>query len=145
MPSHKLMEVSAPLHPRATILLVESDDQVRSFICNLFMDAGYRVLPTRTSGEALREIEHHLGAIHLLVSDLASPEPDSLALAKLLRPQYPGLAVLFIVGSVESDPWDQDLVKGGAMLIEKPFHPIALLREVRHALQSMETPGVQTN
>ena len=122
-----------------TILVVEDDDQVRTFIRTLLTNDGYRVLEARTGGEGLAVAEEHLSEIDLLLSDMLLPELSGFDLAKQLRAKYPQLAVLFMTGYVEGEVVQRCTTALQAGFLDKPFQPAVLLEHVRDLLRSRDT------
>jgi PAS domain S-box-containing protein len=117
-----------------TVLLVEDDDVLRPLFSTLLTHDGYQVLAGRSGTEALHLGEHHVGPLHLLVTDLVLPQLSGQALAARLRALRPGLKVLYLSG------YGDEGVRGQPFL-QKPFAPDALARKVRELLdQGPETP-----
>ncbi len=98
-----------------TVLVVERDPAVRDVVFEVLTDASYRVLPARTTADAVRIAERVDGPIDLLLTDL--DELREGALVGLLRERRPQLAVLRLT---------------------KPYTPERLQRAVRLALASPE-------
>lgn len=87
----------------AVILLVEDDDQVRTFVRSVLTGAGYRTIEARTGLEGLALAEEHGSEIDLLLSDMLLPGLSGFDLAEQLRQRFPRLAILFMTGYVEGD------------------------------------------
>jgi two-component system cell cycle sensor histidine kinase/response regulator CckA len=81
-----------------TILLVEDEEDGRGLARDVLQDAGYRVLEAESAAEALRVSSEHVGAIHLLVSDVVMPEMGGVELAQRLTASRPDLRILYISG-----------------------------------------------
>ena len=82
-----------------TVLLVEDNDHVREFACNLLDELGYRVVTAASAEEALER----LGAqpVDLLFSDVVMPGLSGVELARIARERDPGLPVLLASGYSE--------------------------------------------
>jgi PAS domain S-box-containing protein len=126
---------SAP-PPQATggveaILVVDDDAYVRQSIARALVAAGYEVEEAADGTEALKR----LAARHfeLLLTDVVMPIMDGRMLAERAREQQPTLRVLFASGYLD-DAAREGLDGPGLDLIEKPFGPGSLLREVRRVL-----------
>jgi DNA-binding NtrC family response regulator len=119
---------------QSTILLVEDDEQVRTFIRSLLTSNGYEVLEARTGAEGLKLAASHGSEIGLLISDMLLPEVSGYDLAEQLRKQYPNLKMLLMTGYVEGDIVQRSVGELGAEFLDKPFQPTALLSKVREAL-----------
>jgi two-component system cell cycle sensor histidine kinase/response regulator CckA len=112
---------------RASILLVEAHDGMRTVMANVLKKRGYRVLAALDSKEAMR-ITKAQGPPDLLIS---RPEPE---LAMRLARLQPHLRVLHLGGYADSpDAQDQGLPPRTAIL-RKPFEPEALLATVLELL-----------
>lgn len=118
-----------------TILLVEDDDQVRSFVRILLVDDGYRVLDAGTGAEGLHVAEK-AGHIDLLLSDMLLPEVSGFDLALLLQDKYPGLKIVLMTGYVEGEIVQRCLSELNATFIDKPFQPAKLRSVIRETLSS---------
>ncbi|MFH1341585.1 MAG: ATP-binding protein [Pseudomonadota bacterium] len=131
---------SKPLDPIATpagnetILLVEDDDMVRSYVEKELRALGYRVIVT-SNGPAALEVLRQPEQIDLLFSDVVMPGglsgPQLAEEAARLRPE---LRVLFTSGYSEHPVGWAD--GPGARILHKPFrrHDLALM--LRSVLQA---------
>jgi PAS domain S-box-containing protein len=117
-----------------TVLLVDDDEAVRSFARQVLQGAGYRVVEAAGGMEALAAACSHEGPIDLLVSDLKMPEIGGREVARRLRQERPGLAVLYMSGYSSNETLDAVRADGSAGFIRKPFSPGFLLRRVRREL-----------
>jgi PAS domain S-box-containing protein len=97
-----------------SVLLVEDNDQVRSFAESLLEDLGYRVVGAGSAEEALALIDQ--GGIDLLFTDVVMPGPSGVELARAVRARMPALPVLLASGYSEE-------ILGGAEfeVIRKPY------------------------
>jgi len=111
-----------------TILVVEDEQGLRKLIKELLRAEGYTVIESADGPSAIATAKSYTGAIHLLLTDMIMPKMHGCDLATQLRQQRPGLKVLYITGHTELG-----IVEGGKVL-EKPFMPEALLREVQDVL-----------
>ncbi|HET8806842.1 MAG TPA: ATP-binding protein, partial [Methylophaga sp.] len=119
-----------------TILVVEDNDLVRQYAVSQLLDAGYRVLEAAQSAQALHWI-NSAQTIDLLFTDVLMP--DSLSgseLAKLTRQIRPSLPVLFTSGYTEDSLDDLNEEEKQQCLLHKPYHRVALLQRVAHALNA---------
>jgi len=111
-----------------TILVVEDEQGLRKLIKELLRAEGYTVVESADGPSAIATSKSYTGAIHLLLTDMIMPKMHGCDLATQLRQQRPGLKVLYITGHT-----DLGIVEGGRVL-EKPFLPEALLREIQDVL-----------
>jgi len=81
-----------------TILLVEDEGAVRQIMREILEQTGYRVIEAIDGEHALRELQQHRDAIHLLITDIIMPKMDGLTLCQKARAIKPGLKSIFISG-----------------------------------------------
>jgi CheY-like chemotaxis protein/two-component sensor histidine kinase len=117
-----------------TILLVEDERGLRKLMKEFLVAEGYTVIESADGPSAIAISKTYIGAIHLLVTDVIMPKMHGRNLTKLLRQQRPGLKVLYVTG--HDDPGTLK----GARVLEKPFLPEILLREIRHVLSTPDIP-----
>jgi CheY-like chemotaxis protein len=115
-----------------TILLVEDEEAVRA-VALLILQRHYTVLEARDGEEALEVSRRWAEPIDLLLTDVLMPRLNGQQLADRLRPERPGMRILFMsgcTGEVNLDAPDQP---AGAFL-SKPFTPDTLVHKVREVL-----------
>ena len=124
----------APLSQHSiTILIVEDNDNLRNVLYRVLEGDGYSVLIAADSAEALRLCEQNDGTIDLVVSEIVIHGPNGLELSERIRVFHPETKFLFITdfGDV---PELRELIRYGAAIMEKPFLPSELLRNVENTL-----------
>lgn len=116
----------------ATILLVEDDPRIASFLDKGLRIAGFTVIWVTTGTEALARLEE--GGIDLELLDLGLPDIDGLEVLRQARER--GVDVPAIVVTARTDPRDRasavDL--GIEAYLTKPFPRAELLAAVHAAL-----------
>ena len=117
-----------------TILLVEDNADVREIALLTLRRLGYRVLEAANGREALRLAREHVGAIHLLLTDVVMPAMSGKALAEQLIALHPGLRVLYMSGYTSNVIAQHGVLDAGVALLEKPFSAAALAQRVRAVL-----------
>jgi two-component system, cell cycle sensor histidine kinase and response regulator CckA len=127
---------------KGNVLLVEDDDQVRSFIRMLLATNGYRVLEARTGAEGLAIAQSEGANIDLLLSDMLLPELSGFDLAQQAIESNPQLKVLFMTGYVEGEIVQRCISELGASFLDKPFQPNVLLSRVREAISGAKNEVV---
>ncbi len=116
------------------VLLVEDDATVRELVTRVLRQEGYAVLKARHSTEALIFSGEFSGVIHLLLTDLClTPHISGRKLAEFIRLSRPGIPVLYMSGLVEDGGVSEEVLRGEAGFLPKPFGPEALLRSVHLA------------
>ncbi|MBR0951540.1 ATP-binding protein [Bradyrhizobium canariense] len=118
-----------------TILVVEDNDMVRTYVENELKTLGYRVI-TAASGLAALDLLRRSGDIDLLFTDVVMPGgmfgPELARQAIQLRP---GLKVLFTSGYSQNPVKAPDGV-GDARILTKPFRRRDLAAMLRSALSA---------
>ena len=130
-PSASEPEESAPSEQRtASILVIDDDPDVRSFISEALADEGYRVrgCPDGKSGLKLFKDERP----DLVVLDFVMPSMSGADVAKAMLKTAPEQKILFVSGYSETDAIKK--VAPSSPLLTKPFRSDALCRAVQNAL-----------
>jgi PAS domain S-box-containing protein len=118
-----------------TILLVEDEPGVRQVALRALSASGYRVHPAGDGGEAMRIAESLTTPVDLLITDVVMPGMDGIELGARLRERHPGTRVLYMSGYSEAMLSRQGLGGPAIDLLEKPFTPEKLLRQVHGVLK----------
>jgi hypothetical protein len=127
--------MATPQSGTETILVVDDDREMLSFVGDALRMHGYTVLATADPREALRWARAHSGPIHLLVSDVVMPLMHGGELAQELRAILPGIKVMFMSGASPSEVADHGIgLAFGQPYLSKPFTIAALTNKVRAAL-----------
>jgi len=117
-----------------TILVLEDDDDVRTYSVETLRDLGYRVLEAHDGPSALRLLERQV-RVDLLFSDVVLPGGMTGAqVAAKARDLYPNLKVLFTTGYARNAIVHQGRLDPGVQLITKPFAAADLAAKVRDIL-----------
>jgi CheY-like chemotaxis protein len=117
-----------------TLLLVEDDPAVRSFVTRTLSAHDYRILGAATGAAAVAIASRTRGPIDLLVTDIVMPSVNGIELAAKLTAARPALRILFMSGFARDHTGHPDPVPEGAPFLPKPFSTAALLRAVRRSL-----------
>jgi len=129
------MAVSSP-PPSETILVVDDELQVLSFVAELLQGQGYLVVSTWDPDEALRLARAHIGPLHLLLTDLVMPAMTGQELAEEVRASHPEVKTLFMSAYSLATAEDYKVrLAPGEPYLTKPFSIDELLRMVRVALE----------
>lgn len=121
----------------ASILVIDDDDQLRSFLRTLLESEGHRVTEARNGAEGLRH--YHRERPDLVLCDLFMPEKEGLETIRELHRLSPHVRVVAMSGGWDKAP-SQDFLRlakffGAASVLAKPFSTAALLSVVQEALQ----------
>jgi two-component system, cell cycle sensor histidine kinase and response regulator CckA len=117
-----------------TILLVEDDERVRTAVSRMLDARGYRLLIARNGAEAIELARRHVGAIHLVVSDVIMPGLNGPETVERVRACSGTAKVLFMSGYTDHSVLASGALQSGVTFIQKPFAPETLARKVRELL-----------
>ncbi|MGP0091181.1 MAG: CHASE3 domain-containing protein [Xanthobacteraceae bacterium] len=126
-----------------TILVVEDDPLVRSYVTTQLGKLGYSVESAPDADEAL-EILNGLGAVDLLLTDVILPGAvNGPQLAEIATRRQPSIKVLFTSGYTENAVIDHGHLDPGVLLLAKPYRVVELARMVRLALDEATVAPLQ--
>jgi two-component system cell cycle sensor histidine kinase/response regulator CckA len=125
-----------PVGGAETILLVEDEEIVRTVTAEILEDAGYTVLSAANGREALELAAAFEGPIDVLLTDWLMPEMGGPEVAIGLRAVRPELKVIFMSGYAEGEAVLDQLERGAAAFLAKPFSAAELARTLRHVLDT---------
>jgi two-component system cell cycle sensor histidine kinase/response regulator CckA len=118
-----------------TVLLVEDEEVVRTWVARVLRGLGYTVLEAGDGVEALRMLEARGTPVALVLSDVVMPLMSGPALGTCLGALYAGTPILFMSGYAEEEIVDQGLPEGPHPLPRKPFSPAALAAAIANVLE----------
>ena len=117
-----------------SILLVEDNDDVRTFTADLLRQLGYRVI-TAVDGEAGLMAFEQLGEVDLLFTDVGLPAGMSgRDLAEEVQRRWPRTKVLYTTGYARNSIIHHGRLDPGVELILKPFTQASLAAKIRKVL-----------
>jgi signal transduction histidine kinase len=117
-----------------TILVLEDDDDVRTYSVEILRELGYRVIEAHDGPSALRLLERQ-SRVDLLFTDVVLPSGMTGAqVADKARELRPGLKVLFTTGYARNAIMHHGRLDKGVRLITKPFGSTELALKVRDVL-----------
>ena len=112
------------------ILVVEDEVLVRMMIADHLRTAGYTVLEASNAHEA-RDVLRHTSDIRLIVSDLRMPGAmDGVALARLVRAEYPSVKIVLTSGHVHALDWTEH-----DGFFAKPYDPKIIISHIKTLLE----------
>lgn len=115
-----------------TILLIEDEENIRSFIATTLKNQGYKITCASAGEEGL-----HLAASlcpDLILLDLGLPDLDGLDVIKRLR-EWTAVPVIVISARTNEHEKARALDCGGDDYITKPFGTVELLARIRTSLR----------
>lgn len=132
-PTNTVASTSQSQRGTETVMVVDDDSQVRTFLKSALARQGYNILEARHGPAAVAVALRHGGPIHLLITDMLMPEMTGRELAQALRIDFPEIVVLYLSGLHDDSATDL----GGQCLdtfVQKPFKMPELLLKVREIL-----------
>ena len=117
-----------------TILVVEDEDRIASFISKGLAAHGFRPESVGTGSEALTRLRH--GRVDLVILDLGLPDIDGLDLLHALRQEGNGVPVIILSARGEVHDRIRGLEAGADDYLAKPFAFDELVARVEVRLRS---------
>ena len=129
--------------PEETILVVEDDENVRTYSVEALRELGYRVIEAQDGLSALRLLENKT-SIDLLFTDVVLPGGMTGAqIAARARQLHPNLKILFATGYARNAIFHHGRLDRGVQLLAKPFAFTDLAAKVREVLDGFPRPYPQ--
>ncbi len=125
-----------PLGGTETVLVVEDEDAVRTFVGEVLRSRGYRVLEAASGTDALALCERDSSPIDLLLTDVVMPGMNGRGLAERFAALRPGAGLLYMSGYAEDEALQQGVQNLGDAFLAKPFSAAALVEAIRTALDA---------
>lgn len=126
-------EESEPSGGNETILVVEDNEEVRSFIKNALEFKGYKVKDFANPLEVLEFFKNNGSEVALLISDVVMPNMSGIALFEKLKEINRDIKVLFISGYPEL-PQREKAMLNNKNFMSKPFALNELFKRIREIL-----------
>jgi two-component system cell cycle sensor histidine kinase/response regulator CckA len=118
-----------------TILLVEDEFPLRTFVSDLLQRCGYTVLEAESGPAALKIWQQHRDRIRLVLTDIIMPENlNGIDLGHQLLADKPSLKVIYTSGYTGNLESRHATLTEGVNFIRKPFKPEAIAGIIRKNL-----------
>jgi DNA-binding response OmpR family regulator len=127
------------MSPKATILVVDDEPDVRDVLEEYFVSQGYLALAAESAAAARKMAAQR--AIDLALIDIHMPGEDGLSLARHLREQYRTIAVVMLTSAGTVVDRIVGLEMGADDYVAKPFDPRELLARVKSVLRRTTPSG----
>ena len=119
-----------------TILVVEDDEDVRTYLVEPLRELDYRVLRARDFVAALEFLQQRDTRIDLLLTDVVLPGMNGRELSRKAQSLRPGLKVLFMTGYSRNAVVHQGRLDADVELIQKPITQDQLSARIRTLLDA---------
>ena len=120
---------------RASILLVDDDEDVRTVTSETVKELGYKVTAVATADEALTKLR--LDGFDLLITDVAMPGMNGVELARLVRKIDDRMPILFSSGYADVQTFGDEL--SDETVLKKPFRIADVAARIEAALEERAT------
>jgi CheY-like chemotaxis protein len=114
------------------VLVVDDEDLLRCFLCEVLEEAGYLVLAASNGNHALDISRRFPGNIDLVLSDVNMPQLDGIGLREQILQERPEIKVLLMSGNTGK--------LQGVEILRKPFKVEVLKRRLRKLLFASRHP-----
>ena len=123
--------------PAKTILVVDDEAAVRSYIRAILGREGFSLIEAVDGADALQQVQQR-GTVDLLVTDIRMPRMNGIELGRTVAESYPGTPIIYISGY----PFDMkagEKPTGECAFLSKPFTRKALLDAVAKCLHPAQS------
>lgn len=125
--------------PKATILIVDDEPDVREVLEEYFVSNGYNALAVESASAARKLAAQH--PIDLALVDIHMPGEDGLSLARHLREHYRSMAIVMLTSAGTVVDRIVGLEMGADDYVAKPFDPRELLARIKSVLRRTTPAG----
>lgn len=102
----------------ATVVVMDDDDFVRTFVCRLLQIAGHQTLPFPDAAPALKEVD--FDGVDLVITDLQMPTHGRVAI-QTIRERGFDVPIVVMSGHIQPQEVDAYMAMGAQSLLSKPF------------------------
>jgi len=127
-------EILAQGEQGETILLVEDDKDVRTYLSDAMRDLHYRVLAAANAAVALKLLDEEQLRIDVLLTDIVMPGMNGRELGEKAIQMRPRLKVLYMTGYSRNAVVHHGRLDQGVNLLQKPISTQVLASRLRDAL-----------
>ena len=127
------------MSPKATILIVDDEPDVREVLEEYFAAHGYAVMGAESASVAKTMAAQH--SIDLALVDVHMPGEDGLSLARHLRERYAKIAIVMLTSAATVVDRIVGLEIGADDYVPKPFDPRELVARVKSVLRRTSSAG----
>ena len=127
------MQTAQGTPPKATILIVDDEPDVREVLEEYFASHGYETFGAKNAEAARSQAAQR--AIDLALIDIHMPGEDGLSLARHLRERYAAIAIIMLTSAATVVDRVVGLEVGADDYVPKPFDPRELAARVKSVLR----------
>jgi len=119
-------------HHTSKVLVVDDDEDIRTTLCDIIKEAGYKVSGAASGEEALVFLDRE-GA-DVVITDIRMPGLSGLVLTEVIKSKYQA-DVIIITGYGGDFSYEEALEKGASDFAQKPVHAKELIARLRRVLR----------
>jgi PAS domain S-box-containing protein len=127
-------EIAGGGDPGEVILVVEDDQDVRTYLSEALRALGYQVIAVANAQAAMPVLEHPSRRIDLLLTDVVMPGMNGRELGQRARQIRPMLRVLYMTGYSRNAVVHHGRLDEGVELLQKPIAQSRLAARIRDLL-----------
>jgi len=119
----------------ATILLVDDNDDVRSFISD-YLGSSYKILEAKDGQEGLSLTNEHIPDV--VIADIIMPEMDGYDLCRKIKTEErtSHIPVILLTAKASGDSTEEGFKHGADYYLIKPFNPKILELRIKNILRA---------
>ena len=115
------------------VLIVEDEDNIRSFIVTNLTISNFHVEQAASAEEAVEICEHYMPEVAVL--DIVLPGMDGYKLCKILRNRFPDIIIIMLTAKGQDADKIMGLDLGADDYMVKPFNPMELISRIKAILR----------
>ncbi len=127
-------EKTFPMTGSETILIVEDEEIVNTFLKRVLLRAGYGVITAADGEQAIDRFREHSSTISLVISDVVMPKKNGSEIYEDILKMRNDVKFIFMSGYTADVILRKGLFDSGALFITKPFSKNDILQKVRETL-----------
>jgi len=116
------------------ILLVEDDDQVRSFAEETLKMLDYEVYTACNGNDALELVKNKKIRPHLLITDIVMPGIDGKELSAKIKELIPEIKVIYSSGYTDNHIVTKGFLQSGIQFLPKPYSAASISKIIRNVI-----------
>ena len=120
------------------ILVLEDEENIRSFVVINLKRAGYETVEAGTGEEALAQLKQNPG-IRVALLDIMLPDIDGFEVCRRIRAMDNKIGIIMLTARTQEMDKVTGLMNGADDYVTKPFNPLELVARVKSQLRRYTT------
>ncbi len=113
------------------VLVVDDEEAVRSSMCLLLKDLGFKALSAASGEEAVKLFRRSPSRFGLVILDMVMPDMDGVECLRRLKEISPDVKVLLMSGFSVEESLEEARRQGAVGFLQKPFSAAELMAEIQ--------------